>query len=100
MIILVFLIVISLSFYVYYKIKYVRSRLQMERKYLSGKSSIALGLFVAFFGINQLFLYHTITTYIVAAVFIIIGFLSAGTGFKAFKYYRPFALKEIEELNS
>jgi hypothetical protein len=100
MLILVLLIVFSLSFYVYYKIKYVRSNLQMERKYLSGKSSIALGLFVALFGINQLFLYHTPTTYIIAAVFIIIGLLSTVAGIKAFKYYRPFALKEMEEWNS
>lgn len=96
---LVFFIVLSFSFYVFYKIKYVRSKLPMERKMLNGKSSIALGLFVALFGVNQLFLYDTTptTAYIVAIVFILIGSLSAWVGLKTYRHHIPFALKEAEE---
>ena len=73
---LVLLIILSLTFYVFYKIKFVRSRLPMEKKYLSGKSGIALGLFVGLFGINQLFLHPSTITYIIGGIFILLGFFS------------------------
>jgi amino acid transporter len=92
--ILVTLIVISLGVYVYYKIKSVRTNLPMEKKWISGKSSIALGTFVAFFGINQLFLFQTTTTYIIAAVFIIVGGFSMWGGYKMYKYYLPHVMEE------
>ena len=97
---LVVLIVISFAFYLFYKIKYVRCNRPAEKKWLSSKSSIALGLFVSLFGINQLFLYHTTITYIVAAIFILIGGLSALSGVKAYKYYLPYAAKEAENTKS
>ncbi|MEK3890404.1 YtpI family protein [Bacillus sp. FSL K6-3431] len=96
--ILVILIVFSLSFYVYYKIKYVRSKRPMERKMLNGKSSMALGLFVALFGVNQLFLNDTTITYIVASIFILLGGFSAWVGLKAYRYHIPYAIKEAEDM--
>jgi amino acid transporter len=95
--ILVLLIVLSFVFYIFYKIKYVRSRKPAERKWLSAKSSIALGLFVALFGLNQLFLFQSTVTYIVGAIFIIIGLMSVWGGIKAYKFYLPHAAKEAEE---
>ncbi|WP_144477369.1 YtpI family protein [Cytobacillus oceanisediminis] len=95
--ILVLLIVLSFVFYIFYKIKYVRSKRPAERKWLSAKSSIALGLFVASFGINQLFLFQTTVTYIVGAIFIAIGSLSVWGGIKAYKFYLPHAVKEAQE---
>lgn len=95
--ILVLLIVLSFVFYIFYKIKYVRSKRPAERKWLSAKSSIALGLFVALFGINQLFLFQTTVTYIVGAIFIVIGSLSIWGGIKAYKFYLPHAAKEAQE---
>lgn len=95
--ILVFIIVLSLSFYVFYKIKYVRSHLPMEKKLLNGKSSVALGIFVAFFGINQLFLYQTTLTYIIGILFIALGAASAWAGFKSYRYHVPYAVKEAED---
>jgi hypothetical protein len=95
---LAFLIVLTLAFYLFYKIKYVRSNRPAEKKWLSAKSSIALGLFVSLFGINQLFLYHSMITYIVAAVFILFGGFSAWAGLKAYNHYLPHAIKEAENL--
>lgn len=95
--ILVLLIVLSFVFYIFYKVKYVRSRRPAEKKWLSAKSSIALGLFVALFGVNQLFLFQTTVTYIVAAIFIVIGSLSVWAGFKAYKFYLPHAAKEATD---
>lgn len=94
MIIFVFLIVISFSFFIYYKTKYFRTKLPMQRAHLTGKSSISLGLFVTLFGLNQLFLFQSTVTYIVAAIFIIIGGSSVLGGIKMYKYYAPLAKEE------
>lgn len=96
--ILVILIVFSLSFYLVYKVKYVRSKRPAERKWISAKSSIALGLFVALFGVNQFFLDGNTVTYIVASIFILIGGFSIYAGIKAYKYYLPLAAKEAQEI--
>ncbi|MGA9227278.1 MAG: YtpI family protein [Mesobacillus sp.] len=94
--IFVLLIVLSFVFYIFYKIKYVRSKRPAERKWLSAKSSIALGLFVGLFGLNQVFLFQTTLTYIVAAIFIIIGSMSVWSGVKAYKFYLPLAAEEAK----
>ncbi|WP_409270901.1 YtpI family protein [Neobacillus sp. SCS-31] len=97
--ILVILIVFSLAFYVFYKIKYVRSTKLIERKWISSKSGIALGLFVLTFGLNQLYLNHSMVSYIVAAVFVVLGGINIWSGIKAYKYYLPFAIEEAEGKN-
>ena len=92
------LIIISLVFYLFYKVKSIRSHFPMEKKWISGKSSIALGAFVAFFGINQLFLFQSTVTYIVAVVFILIGGISLVGGYKIYKFYLPYAIEEAEQI--
>ena len=92
-----FIIILSFVFYIYYKVKYVRSKMPIERKWLSAKSSIALGLFVLFFGINQLTLFDETVTYVVAAIFIIIGGLSVYGGIKAYRFFLPLAIEEAEK---
>ena len=94
--ILVFLIVMSFSFFIYYKTKYFRSKLPMQRAYLTSKSSISLGIFVALFGLNQLFLFDMTVTYIVAAIFIIVGGSSVYGGIKMYKHYAPLAEEEYQ----
>ncbi|RIW29692.1 hypothetical protein D3H55_18105 [Bacillus salacetis] len=98
--VLVFLIILSFSFYFYYKVKSVRSNRFIEKKWLSGKSSIALGLFVALFGVNQLFLFQSTFTYIISAIFILIGAASAWMGYKVYKHFLPQVIKEAEELDN
>lgn len=97
MIALVAIILVSLAFYVFYKIKTFRTRLPMEKKWLKGKSSIALGTFVATYGINQLILFHTTTTFIIGAIFIVIGGISIWGGFKVYKHFLPLAIEEAEQ---
>jgi hypothetical protein len=93
----VILIVLSLSFYVFYKIKFFQAKKPMEKQWISTKSSIALGLFVFFFGLNQLFLFRSTVSLIVGIIFILIGALSSWAGYKAYKHYYPLAVKEAEE---
>jgi Ca2+/Na+ antiporter len=97
--VLALFIVLSFTVYIFYKIKQVRSKRPMEKKWLSSKANIALGLFVALFGINQLFIYGTALSYFVAAVFLLFGIGSAWAGFKMYKYVLPFAQREAEELD-
>lgn len=95
--ILVFFIIISLVFYLFYKTKYIRSRRPAERHWLSAKSGIALGLFVSLFGINQLFLFHSTITYFIAVIFILLGGYNIYGGIRAYKFYLPHALQESKE---
>jgi Na+/H+ antiporter NhaD/arsenite permease-like protein len=95
--VLVTLIVVLFVFYLFYKTKYFRSNRPIEKKWLSAKSSIALGLFVCLFGLNHLlFISKSTVTYIIAAIFIIYGALFTWIGIKKYKHYLPFAIKEAE----
>ncbi|MCM2531427.1 YtpI family protein [Neobacillus pocheonensis] len=95
--VLVIPIVILFAFYLFYKTKYFRSNRPVEKKWLSAKSSIALGLFVCIFGINHLlFISHSMITFIIVAIFIIYGGFFTWIGFKKYKHYLPFAVQEAE----
>ncbi|MFE8703726.1 YtpI family protein [Cytobacillus sp. FJAT-54145] len=96
--IFVMFIIVSLVFYVFYRVKAYRSKLPAEKKWISSKASIALGLFVGIFGLNQLFLNPSTVTYIVSAVFILIGGISVWGGIKSYQFYLPHAAKEAEQL--
>lgn len=94
------LIIVALAFYCFYKVRFFRTNLPMEKRWLSSKSSIALGLFVSLFGVNQLFLFQTTLTYVIATIFIIVGTLSIWSGFKAYKFFLPLAIDEAEQVRN
>lgn len=94
---LVILITIALSFYVYFKVKYVRSKKPAERKWISSKSTVALGIFIGLYGLNQFFLDGNKVTYIVGGIFVLLGAFNIFSGFKAYKYYLPIAANEAKE---
>ena len=101
MFILVALIIILFAFYLFYKTKYFRSNRQVEKKWISAKSNIALGLFVCLFGINHfIFISESTISYIIAAIFIIYGAVFSWIGFKKYKHYLPFAIEEANSLES
>lgn len=96
--ILVILFMFSLAFYVFYKAKYFRTQRPAEKKWISAKSSIALGLFVALFGLNQFFIHQTTVGYIVGTVFLVLGAFNVFGGIKSYKFYLPHAIEEAEQL--
>lgn len=100
MFVLVVFIVILFAFYLFYKTKYFRSNRPVEKKWLSAKSNIALGLFVTVFGINSLFVNPSTITYIVGAIFTLYGILFTWTGIKKYRHYLPFAIEEAEMLEN
>ncbi len=95
--VLVIFIITSLSFYVYYKIKYFRTKKELERKWLSTKASIALGAFVALFGLNRLYISQETISVIISILFLVIGSISIWTGIKAYRYYLPYVEQEYEQ---
>ncbi|KYC62787.1 MULTISPECIES: YtpI family protein [Heyndrickxia] len=95
--ILAVLILASISAYVYFKLKNIRSLLVMEKKVFSAKANMALGSFIFLFGVNELFLFHTAATYIIAAVFIALGLFNIAGGFKRLRFYQPEMQKERDE---
>ncbi|TYR82164.1 hypothetical protein FZC66_00770 [Priestia megaterium] len=88
------LIVVSLVFYLYLKVKYVRSQKLIERQWISAKSSISLGSFVLFFGVNQWFIYGTTLSLVIGVIFFLIGLGSIIAGIRAYKYYFPLITEE------
>ena len=92
--IFVILILMSFSFYLFYKIQYVRTKNGTEKKWLSAKSSIALGTFVALFGINRLFLGITPLSLAVSLIFMAVGIASCLSGLRAYQYYSPYVERE------
>ncbi|MBP3041111.1 YtpI family protein [Bacillaceae bacterium Marseille-Q3522] len=96
--VLVVLIVLSFVFYLFYKVRYIRSARPAEKQWISAKSRTALGLFVALFGLNQIFLFPSTLTYVIAGIFLLLGSINVWTGLKARKYYLPFAIKEAKNV--
>lgn len=92
----VIIIVLSIVFYLFYKVKYFRTQRPAEKKWISSKSSIALGLFVAVFGVNQLFVHLTPVSITVSTIFILVGVINVWAGIKQYKYYLPLAAEEAK----
>lgn len=82
---LALLCVLAITMYLYYKTKFFRTKDQQERVWLTCKSNIALGLFVFFFGINQLVVWDTTITKIIGILFLIVGALSVFQGFRIYR---------------
>ena len=93
---LVACIVISFVFYFYFKTKQFRSTLPIRKKWYTAKAGVALGIFLALFGINATIIYPDWLGYTVAIIFILIG---AGLGFNSFKRMKhegKFVVQEYE----
>ncbi|WP_416827700.1 YtpI family protein [Ectobacillus polymachus] len=97
--ILAFLIITALLFYIFFKIMYVRSKLPMEKIWLTGKSSISLGLFVSLFGLNQFFIHDSAISRIIASVFLIYGLFVTYNGIQTCQRYHSFVIEEEQKNN-
>ncbi|MFY4774609.1 YtpI family protein [Metabacillus sp. RGM 3146] len=98
--IFVIFVVFSFSFYVFYKVKYYRSKKPMEKSWVSAKSSIALGSFVFFFGLNQVFMFRSSTSLIIGVIFMAVGAASVWAGYRAYKHYLPLAVNESRQFHA
>lgn len=95
---LIILIVVSIVLYFFYKVKAFRTKRVIERNWINTKASIALGSFLVFFGINQIFLrYDSIVALVVSIIFILLGLANVVLGYKAYRHYLPLAIEEAEQ---
>lgn len=100
MAILVFLIIMSAVAYLYFKTKQIRTPRPVEKAWQKSRAGMALGIGMGLIGLNTLFLFNfelatdLIFTYIIALIFIIIGFSSAWARYKVYKHYTPLLAEE------
>jgi len=95
---LVILIVLSISFYFFYKIKVFRTKAPAEKKWINTKANMALGSFLAFFGLNQIVLYYdSLLTIIIGSIFILLGLANVIFGYQAYRHFLPLAIQEAEQ---
>lgn len=88
MFIFAILIVLSIVFYIYYKVSILRSKDGLTQRYLNAKSRISLGIFLVSFGINQYLAYQIKFVLIVSIIFFILGWIQIVYGFNAARHYR------------
>jgi hypothetical protein len=96
--IFVFLIIASAVFYFYFKTRQFRTRqvFPIRKKMYASMSGASLGGLLLFFGLNQLVLFNGITTYVIAALFIVFGAFVGIYNFRAYKHYRSFVDEETK----
>jgi hypothetical protein len=96
--IFVFLIIASAVFYFYFKTRQFRTRsiFPIRKKMYASMSGASLGGLLLFFGLNQLMLFDGVTTYIIAALFIVFGAYVGIFNYKAYKHYRSFVDEETK----
>jgi len=93
--VLVAFIVVSLVFYLYLKVKQFRSEYPIAKKWQANRAHVALGSLLFFFGLNQIFVFPSMLTYIVSTLFILLGLLSMLHYYKAAKHYGQFVEEEL-----
>lgn len=95
----IILIVVSLSFYLYFKVKAVRAKAPYEKQWRNTKASIALGTFLMFFGINQILQPRSTVEVVISIIFIVLGIINISLGIKAYKHYTPLVIEESKNLD-
>ncbi|WP_138415329.1 YtpI family protein [Aquibacillus sediminis] len=88
MIIFPIVIIVSLMLYIYYKVTILRSKDQLTQVYTNSKARIFLGIFIAFFGINQYMYYQTNIALYVTLIFLLLGIIQIYSGIKRASHYR------------
>ncbi len=96
MLLFVFSTIVSLIFYFYFKMRQFRTTrmLPIRKKMFASMAGVALGLFLLFFGINQIILFNKFVIYLISALFILLGLYVAIFNFRAAKHYRQFIEEE------
>ncbi|CAM3153238.1 YtpI family protein [Filibacter tadaridae] len=96
--IFVFLIIVAAVFYFYFKTRQFRTRhmFPIRKKMYASMSGASLGGLLISFGFNQLVLFNGVTTYIIAAIFILLGAYVLVFNFRAYKHYKHFVDEETD----
>ncbi len=90
------IIVIAFAVYFFYKTKQFRSILPIRKKWYKAKAGIALGTFLIAFGINAVIVHQSIVSYLICAIFIIVGIMQAYNNYKRMLHEGKFVHEEYE----
>lgn len=95
--IIVFLIIFSGVAYFYFKTRQFRTSLRfpIQKKMYASMAGASLGALLLFFGINQFIIFDGMITYIIAAIFIVLGLISFTHHYRAHKHYKQFVNEEM-----
>lgn len=88
MFILPILIILSIVFYVYYKVAILKNNDEVTQLYFNAMSRVCLGSFVLFFGINQYLFYQTQLSLFIGILFVVLGGIQVNRGIKEARHYR------------
>ncbi|CAM5202143.1 YtpI-like protein OS=Ureibacillus acetophenoni OX=614649 GN=SAMN05877842_102500 PE=4 SV=1 [Ureibacillus acetophenoni] len=89
-------VVIAFVVYFYYKTKQFRSTLPIRKKWYKAKAGIALGIFIIAFGINAVIIHQSLVSYIICALFVLIGLMQAYSNFSRMRHEGKFVQEEYE----
>lgn len=89
-------IVVSFVWYFYFKTKQFRTTLPIRKKWFAAKASICLGAFILFFGLNFLIVFPSTLTYVISAIFILLGGYFMYHNYKLSKHYGQFVQEELD----
>lgn len=95
--VLIIIIIVSLVFYVFYKIKEWRTKAPYEKRWIKAKANIALGIFIISFGANRLFINESTYDLVIGGIFLVLGIINIVLGYKAYKHFLPLAIEENEK---
>ena len=97
--IFIILIILSFALYVFYKVREVRSKEIFYKRWTASKAKMALGTFVASFGLNELTTVEGRLQLWIAIVFLVYGAVLLFFGWKMYKYYLTIAKNESQKQN-
>ncbi|HWL25320.1 MAG TPA: YtpI family protein [Ureibacillus sp.] len=89
-------IVIAFAVYFYYKTKQFRSTLPIRKKWYKAKAGVALGVFLIAFGINAVVIHQSIISYIICAVFVVVGIMQVYNHYLRVRHEGKFVQEEFE----
>jgi hypothetical protein len=90
---------VSAFLYLFYKLKAFRvKKFPYRQKWANSKASVAIGFFLIFFAINQL--YHDsdkMLYLVISIIFLILGSANVILGYRAYRFFLPKAIEENEQ---
>ncbi|PSL44086.1 YtpI-like protein [Salsuginibacillus halophilus] len=90
-------VVVGLVMYIFYKVKAFRTKLPAQKRWLQTKANIALGAFIASFGINLFFGIRGWVDVAVGTIFVLLGLFNIIYGTRAYKHYYPYVVDEMQQ---
>ena len=94
----VFLIIFSVVYYIYFKMRQFRTSHMhpIRKKMYASMAGTSLGGLLLFFGINQVILFDEVANYIVAVIFIALGLYVLIVNYRGYAHYKKFVVEEAE----